>query len=482
VVDDEGPIVAILCETLRTAGYEATGLTDPDAALAAASERFDLLVTDYKMPTADGFTLFEQLRARQPQLIGVLVTGFGSVELVQSAMRRGFSGILLKPFPLERIAATVDRALLQRRVTLDNERLSAILEVYAARESLSRPRHRNEVAALLPELALRAVAADQAAVLLTDPANGVLARPAGCKTPVPEWAAEWLGRHPAEASLRLSRPQPDAWRLTAPLECNREPEGLLLLAGHGPSPGAIDLESIGLLTQQAAMVLTNVRLFELRLREEKLALVGRMAGAICDRVRLPLAEIEAAVDQITVDPPDYADMIRDETRRLESLCAELSDLVVGSDRLDLRRLSLGGLLSGLLHRLEPDLSRRGIAMETELGAEIEMMLDEGKLTRALLNLFKNAAEAMPGGGRLTVRLAVVGQAAVIEIADTGCGMTPEVQARLFEPFFTHGKVHGTGLGGAIVHTAVTAHGGQVEVHSKVGEGTTFGLYLPLPAT
>jgi signal transduction histidine kinase len=96
----------------------------------------------------------------------------------------------------------------------------------------------------------------------------------------------------------------------------------------------------------------------------------------------------------------------------------------------------------------------------------------------VLNVVANAVQAMPDGGRLTVRTRAEGDEAVLEIEDTGTGIPDEVRARIFEPFFTT-KASGTGLGLAVVRRIVEGHGGTLEVRSRPGEGTVFGLRLPL---
>jgi len=118
--------------------------------------------------------------------------------------------------------------------------------------------------------------------------------------------------------------------------------------------------------------------------------------------------------------------------------------------------------------------------------------DLNQINQALLNLCVNARDAMPNGGKLTIKAkVVVGQTVqelragdqryvCIEIADTGVGMGDDIQSRIFEPFFTtKNKGEGTGLGLSVAYGIITNHGGLIRVKSKPQQGTTFQVYLPV---
>jgi signal transduction histidine kinase len=107
----------------------------------------------------------------------------------------------------------------------------------------------------------------------------------------------------------------------------------------------------------------------------------------------------------------------------------------------------------------------------------EIAADPDLLHRALSNLVLNAMDAMPNGGALTLRTRREDGKVVIEVADTGSGLTPEECERIFTPYYTS-KQHGTGLGLAIVQSVVTDHGGRISVRSEPGRGTTFAIELP----
>jgi signal transduction histidine kinase len=110
-------------------------------------------------------------------------------------------------------------------------------------------------------------------------------------------------------------------------------------------------------------------------------------------------------------------------------------------------------------------------------AALLVRVDEAQLRQVFLNLVRNAREAMPAGGQLTVTAWNAAAGVEVRVQDTGTGISAEVQDRIYEPFFTT-KAGGTGLGLSLSRQIVEAHGGRIELESVVDRGTTFHVYFP----
>ena len=128
--------------------------------------------------------------------------------------------------------------------------------------------------------------------------------------------------------------------------------------------------------------------------------------------------------------------------------------------------------------MEGDLKTRNIDVTLNIPEGECVRADPRKIERVLSNILGNARDAMLNGGTLTITAVSTETDVLLSISDDGCGMSEDVRARLFEPFFTQGKSKGTGLGMAIVRQIVTDHRGDIEVESQEGQGTTVRFSLP----
>jgi signal transduction histidine kinase len=140
---------------------------------------------------------------------------------------------------------------------------------------------------------------------------------------------------------------------------------------------------------------------------------------------------------------------------------------------------LDDVLRRHLAMLAPELGHREVALVLDLGAgEAVVDADEDQLWQAILNLVRHGMEAMPAGGRLPIATRVAAERVECAVGDSGTGMTPEVQAEMFRPFFST-KPSGTGLGMPFVRQVTTEHGGTLTCRSEPGRGTEFTIALPL---
>jgi signal transduction histidine kinase len=147
--------------------------------------------------------------------------------------------------------------------------------------------------------------------------------------------------------------------------------------------------------------------------------------------------------------------------------------------LQLKMVSLNDAVEKTLELLRPEIENRGVAVKTKLSQNLTATpADATQLQQVLVNLVKNAMQAMTTGGTLTLQTGETSDSVWVSVADTGGGIPQERINRIFEPFYTT-KKKGTGLGLMIVQRIVRAHNGRIELESNVGRGTTFRIWLPL---
>jgi len=229
-----------------------------------------------------------------------------------------------------------------------------------------------------------------------------------------------------------------------------------------------------------------------RLRTERLAVVGAMSAKLAHEMRNPLSSVTLNIDlvrdeieslaQAGAHAPDEArgliDAIAAEVRRIHRVLEDYL-LFARLPKPQRQRVSLNEMLAQRLAFLQPEFQSSAVSLRTEMDAALPTVdADEEQLWQAMLNLIRNALEAMPQGGRLTVRAQREAGEAVLSVSDTGKGMTAEARAKLFKPFFST-KPGGTGLGLALTQQIIGEHGGRIEWESTDGRGTTFRVRLPL---
>jgi PAS domain S-box-containing protein len=217
----------------------------------------------------------------------------------------------------------------------------------------------------------------------------------------------------------------------------------------------------------------------------KLAAVGELAAGVAHELNNPLTSV-LGFTELLLHTPTFDDRTRADLETVASQARRARDIV--RNLLDFARQTkpqrLPADVADLLHRtlelIRRHLEGSGVAIEEEYAPDIGLLdLDSGQMRQVFLNLISNAAQAMPRGGKLKLRIARQGDEVAISVSDTGYGIPPEVHDRIFDPFFTTKPAgQGTGLGLPISLGIVQEHGGRISVESQVGQGSTFTIWLP----
>jgi len=219
---------------------------------------------------------------------------------------------------------------------------------------------------------------------------------------------------------------------------------------------------------------------------ERMAALGTMAGMLAHDFKGPMTVIRGYAETLlegVVKPEevrDRAQLITKMVDRLERMTNETLDFARGSGHLVRRSLPLRVMLSELLNGLEAEAAGLVLDVRLELPVDGSAALDVDKLRRALVNIARNARDAMGGQGTLHVRAWSESGRLFLELRDEGPGVPAEIRERLFEPFVTRGKKGGTGLGLAVARRFIEDHGGSIGL-APGGPGACFRLSLPLGA-
>jgi signal transduction histidine kinase len=293
--------------------------------------------------------------------------------------------------------------------------------------------------------------------------------------------------------------------IVIPLAAHDRTFGLIVISAAKPRRWSEDEVDVAqALAAQASVALDNARSYdearnaylELKyaqqriMRTEKMAVLGTFASGLAHEVRNPLNSIglqlsllERRIGRVDSgvgrEMSELTRIIREEVHRLDELVGDFL-LFSRTDRLKYRPAALGAVVDEVIQLLAPEAKAAGVRLgQTQAGAPLpNLQMDSEKMKQVVINLVRNAIEAMPGGGEVTVEHGVMGGQARLVVRDTGPGLPEGVD--VFQLFVTT-KPKGTGLGLSIVQQIVLQHGGEITAASEAGKGAAFTVSLPLPA-
>ncbi len=255
-----------------------------------------------------------------------------------------------------------------------------------------------------------------------------------------------------------------------------------------------ELSFVGAVAETCACAIDKARMIEeqksqydqLALQTEKLSALGRMAAGIAHEINNPLAGIllfsSRMRKKVAEEGPikEGLDVIVQETQRCKGIIQDLLEFSRDKEP-EKAEASMNDILEKALGILENEFRLHHVSVEKNLSGEIPpILLDVSLMQQVFVNLLINAVEAIQENGVISIKSYVNPnrKSVGVEVADTGGGIRPDDMAKIFEPFFST-KNNGTGLGLAVSYGIVQKHGGNIQVSSRLGEGTRFTVEIPI---
>jgi signal transduction histidine kinase/DNA-binding response OmpR family regulator len=532
IVDDEAALMTALCKTLELEGYVTTGFTSAREALKLLGEReFDILLTDLMMPEMDGIALLRAAQEIDRDLVGIVMTGHGTIDTAVKALQSGALDYVLKPFRLDNLVPVLSRALSVRRLQAENIRLRETLSIYELARAITRGLEHEEIIQRTLAAAMQQHDAGVVCVLVPTPDGRTLrvagshgldpSEADGASLPLDRSISEWVSS---------AREQLSSWDGSGPLPAVFEPPfarrhrgvALPMMAG-GNFYGILEFSSraaqrrlstgqvkaLDILANTAASafeadsLLSQLRSMnqdlERRVQGRTLELEASNADleafsySVSHDLRAPLRAIDGFCQILVSDHArDLSDEARDFLAKVCAAVARMQNLI--DDLLHLARFSRQPLetrrvrMTDLTRRVASSLEDQNRDRRVHLtiadlpDCQGDSSLLEQVWTNLLSNAFKFTATRDPAG--VEVGSFMQDDQQVYFVRDNGVGFDMKYADKLFGVFqrmHTQAQFPGTGIGLSIVHRIIRRHGGRTWAESRLQQGTTLFFSLPIAA-
>ena len=480
VIDDEEALRHAVKRILEIEGFIVkVAVNGTEGIKLATEEDYDLAIIDLKMPDINGIDVLKEIRKSKPNTICYIATAFASYDSAIESTKLGADGYILKPFTPEELISQLYKGIEKRNILLETERLrkereESLLEVAFERTRLKTIINSLKDGVVVINIHGEAVYFNTAALMLMNLEYLPLGIPV--VEHFPNEIASLLNSHFLNGENQEN---------TFSAEINRNGEGKLFIEA-----------TLSPIKQQnntlagVAVILRNITEYK-RLELAKSQFVSMVAHELKAPIAATIGFLEILNNpEMKIDDAQRFDFQTRSHSRLKSLLSMVNDLLdisrleMNKSIREIRELPLNEIISEALLLCQSDIKKKNLKVKTNYSPHgITVKADLHEVSRLFLNLINNAVKYNKDGGSISVTAEEKNQFTVVKVSDTGIGLKPEEQAKLFVEYFRAKneftkQIHGTGLGLSIVKRIIESYDGKIEFKSIYGEGTEFILYFP----
>jgi signal transduction histidine kinase/DNA-binding response OmpR family regulator len=525
VVDDHIPAVGMLTRLLEREGYEVISAYDGEQALQICKDIIpDLILLDVMMPKLNGFEVLEILRSveRTENIPTILITAKNTPDDIEHGLNIGADDYIAKPFnPRELIArakSKIDARRLKDELESKTQDLEALLRLS---EELKHHLNVNELLELLLYLVLDLLPGEAAILYQIDEKknivsslmshkDGTLSKPSITMTPIENLlkgqtsSLEWMPED-------TNNVEKYSHGILCKLESNGEVHGILGIC-NTTAYSENHFRLFEGISRQATLAIRNAELYEekanyatqlevrvaertqelqsahqLLIRSEKLASIGRLSAGIAHEINNPLFPLRINLEHMLEDIEEGLQITKrdvEETlksvERISRIVRQLLEFTGkdNSNQPNIDSINLNKVIDNVISLSKKYLEHSQVNIDVNLPTLPTVDGNRDQIEQVFLNITLNANAAMPQGGNLKIGGWVDDNEVVLEFSDDGSGIPKAMVDKIFEPFVST-KEDGTGLGLFISYSIIENHQGTIDVTSKIGEGATFTVKLPV---
>lgn len=519
IAEDEPGMQEWLKMELSRAGHSVEAVSNGiEAAERIERGKFDLVISDLKMPQMGGAALLDHVKRVAPQLEVILMTGYGTVESAVLAMKKGAYDFILKPFSIEEMILLVEKSLEKRD-------LKTLVALYESSRAIFSTIQMDRLFEIIMDMLQTVLGGDEGSLMLfNEEKKLVIAASRGLSEEIVRQTHVQVGERIAgrvaekkQAVLLVDglekypdfRDLPSNDRIKSSIICpliwQGELSGILNINRTRKRENftVADLQSASIFAAQVSLAIQNAKLYEgLRqayqkleaaqnqlVQSEKLASIGRLVAGVAHELNNPLTSV-IGYSQLALESEDDLTEIRrrlsiifEQAQRCNKIVKEL--LLFAQRRTpEFQQVDLCRLIDESLEGISIELNKQAVKVSKHYpSAGVHLQADPQLIQQVFTNILANACQALEAAGHekeIGITISSSKEKVLTSFSDNGPGISQEVLHKIFDPFFTtKGVGKGTGLGLSLSYGIIKEHGGTITVKSECGRGTAFTVELPL---